>query len=393
MNLKEDKMYRRLFFLLLVGTLSVGCQTFHHQTLNIDIDKILLESNFAGFEDVDVESPEQIFALDAPATDFIAERLLPIDDQSERMKTLVRYIFERTDFNLLYKSSANTVASETFTNRAANCLSLTIMTHALANSAGLNVDFQEIIIPEYWTRQNGYSVLNGHVNLKFSRRAKPGKFSIANPSIEVDFDPLSPKEHFPANKISKQRVVGMFYNNKAAEALVEKQYVTAFAYLRASLMADQSFVSSWNNLGILYRMTGHYDQAEKTYKTAILIDEDYLQLQENLALLYQTRGREIEYQALISNVEDKRRSNTYYYFNLGQQANDKGEYREAINHFFEAVALDDDKHEFYFGLATAYAEVGDINNTKRFLRKAERVVKFDDWKNHYRSKLSLLSKS
>ncbi|MBT1450479.1 tetratricopeptide repeat protein [Glaciecola sp. XM2] len=367
-----------------------ACQNIHQSPVIIDINTLLLEEPFSGYKEVVIETPSQIFALNAAAETFVTKQLMPIDDQSERMQALVQYIFDRTDFNLLYKTHANTVASETFENRAANCLSLTIMTYALASSAELSVNFQEVVIPEYWTRQDGYSVLNGHINLKFYQKNKLGKFTVASPSIEVDFDPLSPKEHFPARKIDKARVIAMFYNNKAAEALVDKNYVRAFAYLNASLRTDDRFVSSLNNLGILYRIIGNFVQAETTYKTAIRINRDYLQLQENLAYLYASQGRFAEHRKLLEKVEEKRKLNPYYHFNLGQQANDKRKFQQAIKHFREAVALDDDKHEFYFGLATAYAEMGDFTNTRRFLQKAERTVKFDDWKSRYQGKLALL---
>ena len=48
---------------------------------------------------------------------------------------------------MLYRNSANTTANTTFNNRAANCLSLSIMTYALAEHVGLNATFYEVEIP------------------------------------------------------------------------------------------------------------------------------------------------------------------------------------------------------------------------------------------------------
>lgn len=382
-----------MIFFLIILLQTTGCTQLSSTQRSLDISPVLINEKFVSPKPITIEDKSTIFILHDEALNFVSKRLMPISDDSERMKQLVRYIFDRTDFNLLYSSSANTNASDTFDKRAANCLSLTIMTYALAEAAELNISFQEIIIPEYWTRQNGYSALNGHVNLKFSRANRPGRSAIAAPSIEVDFDPLSPKEQFPTRIISKQRVIAMFYNNKAAQALVDKNFARAFAYLKASFEADNFFIPSWNNLGVLYRLTGNTSLAEKTYKMALQINPNNLQLQENLAILYESTGRIVEHQQLMAEVEQKRASNPYYHFNLGQEANEQGKHKLAIKHFFNAVSLDDEQHEFYYGIAKSYAAIGDISSTKRFLRKAERSVSFDDWKQHYRNKLSMLAKS
>ena len=64
------------------------------------------------------------------------------------MEALIYGVFDRSKMNLLYRGDANTLASETFNNRAANCLSLSIMMYALATEAGFDVKFQEIMVPD-----------------------------------------------------------------------------------------------------------------------------------------------------------------------------------------------------------------------------------------------------
>jgi hypothetical protein len=42
----------------------------------------------------------------------------------EHIQALVQHIFSRSNLNLLYRAQANTVANQTFHNRAANSLSM-----------------------------------------------------------------------------------------------------------------------------------------------------------------------------------------------------------------------------------------------------------------------------
>ena len=113
-----------------------------------------------------VETEEQVFALSDEAKAFVDEAIKQEDDQRQQIKVLVAKIFDRSDLNLLYRGNANTVASDTFQNRSANCLSMSIMTYALASYAGFDASLQDIDIPEYWTRRDGFSLLNGHVNVR-----------------------------------------------------------------------------------------------------------------------------------------------------------------------------------------------------------------------------------
>ena len=54
--------------------------------------------------------------------------------------------------------------------------------------------------------------------------------------------------------------------------------------------------------------------------------------------------------------------------------------------------MENDKHEFYFGLAKSYAALGDVTTSEKYLRRAKRFAPFDDEKSRYQSKIDLLSK-
>ena len=128
--------------------------------------------------------------------------------------------------------SANTTAAETFENRAANCLSMSIMTYALAKEANLRVEFQDIKIPEYWTRKDGYSLLNGHVNLKLFPRVDPLVVRMFDSGLLVDFDPQDRRRSWPTRTVYSGTILAMYYNNKGADALVSNEYSKAYALLQ-----------------------------------------------------------------------------------------------------------------------------------------------------------------
>ncbi|MCF2949516.1 tetratricopeptide repeat protein [Paraglaciecola aquimarina] len=338
-----------------------------------------------------VESEQDIFYLDKVAKAFVRKTLSPKKRPSAQMEELVYAVFDRSKMNLLYQGGANTSANETFHTRAANCLSMSIMMYALAKEAGFDVNFQEIIIPEYWTRRNGYSLLNGHINLRIKPKVGQSLSSFTSAGYQVDFDPQVPRNSLPKKIVSKQDVVAMFYNNKGADALMKSNFIDAYSYFRAAILKKKNFESAWINLGILYRHMGYFPQAEQAYQYAIQLNAEALTAWENLAYLYSVTDREVQAQEIFSKVNRKRRNNPYYHLNLGEEQIERKNWDEALAHFKRALSLDRHKHETYYGLARVYLEIGELQQSERYLKQARNTASSKHWEETYQNKLSLLS--
>jgi tetratricopeptide (TPR) repeat protein len=354
-------------------------------------EQLLYDQGYFGFSEISIESEQQIFHLDDKAKAFVASTIEPMDNKADQMEALVNAIFDRSQLNLLYQGDANTNANDTFHSQAANCLSMSIMTYALATEAGFDVDFQEVMIPEYWTRRAGFSLLNGHINVRMLAPKQPNVFVLNRLSYQVDFDPQSSRRRLPKEVVSKQDVLSMFYNNKGADAVLRKDYVHAYAYFREALLVTPNFQPAWINLGILYRLSEYFSLAEKAYQHALVIDPDGLTALENLAYLYRLTGRDEDAEKILSKVEKQRNNNPYYYVNLGEEEMEQKHWDQALAHFRKALALDRGKHEVYFGLARAYFEIGELRQSERYLRLAKNKArnKFDE--DRYQSKLEFLS--
>lgn len=376
--------------IVVLCTLLVACQSTERKVTSAS-PTLLDDSLFPSYGLFPVETPEEIFYLDEEAQQF-AERAVYESSASEKnVKRLVKSIFGRSEHGVLYRNSANTTANTTFNNRAANCLSLSIMAYALAEHAGLKATFYEVDIPEYWTRRDGFSLLNGHINLRVSVPNEPLLVSIGSSYADIDFDPQMIQSDFPRNAVPKERVLSMFYNNKGADALVANSYSRAYSYFRAAATLSPSLQQSWVNLGVLYRMVGAYEQAELAYKHALTINDSHLTAWENLAILYIHQERDEEAKAITEMVEARRRSNPYYHFILGEQDYDEGKYARAIEHYQRALRIDDSRHEILFSLARTYHQLGDINNAQRYLEKAVRHSPNEQDRSRYMSKIAALA--
>ncbi len=351
---------------------------------------VLRDDLFPSYTLFEPESEEKIFALDEDAAEFVKSTQSPHDNYESNIRSLVDNIFDYSALGLKYRGSANSTASETFHMQTANCLSLSIMTFAMAEHAGFDAQFYEVDIPEYWTRRAGYSLLNGHLNLRITTPKEMNITRIKEDFVDVDFDPQAVREYFPRYKVSKNVVLSMFYNNKGAHALIANSYSKAYAYFRKAALLSPQLSQSWGNLGILYRKVDAYDAAEVAYERALELEEDNLTAWENLAILYRFQGRTEEANAIAAKVERRRDNNPFYHFMLGEEALADNDYDEALVHYRRAMRLDDSRHEIWFGLAKTYFQLGDISRAKAYIEKAARFAPNAQDESRYLSKLSTL---
>tara|TARA_R110000744_G_scaffold86057_2_gene168225 strand:- start:1552 stop:2724 length:1173 start_codon:yes stop_codon:yes gene_type:complete len=355
---------------------------------------ILQDDAFPRASDIRIESEKDIFRLDKEARAYVQKTVGRIKDPIERTETLARNIFERLDFDLLYRGDANTTANETFHNKTANCLSLSIMTYAMATEAGLGARFQDVKVPEYWTRREGVSLLNGHINLQIvPRERSSNSFYVYNKGYQIDFNPQTAKEHFIKTELSKNQVIAMFYNNKGADALLNNDRDRAYAYFAAALKVEPNFDSALVNLGFLYRVSKLYELSENVYLHALSSSPDNLTAWENLAYLYAHSGKPEQSAAILARVESKRLRNPYYHLDLGRRDFDLGKLQQALTHFNRALAIDGSRHEIFYALAKTYYALGEVVETERYLKKAKRKTKNLQEKELYQGELDLLTRS
>ena len=383
-------MNARLAVPLLLCIVLAACQSTDNQHVKA-APTLLNDSLFPSYTLFPVESSDEIFYLDEDAQFFAEQAVYEKSALQKNVKGLVKAIFDHSDQGMLYRNGANTTANTTFNNRAANCLSLSIMTYALAKHVGLQAKFYEVEIPEYWTRREGYSLLNGHINLRVQLPEDPNVVSIGGSFADVDFDPQTLRSYFPRIAVSEEKVIAMFYNNNGADALVANSYTKAYSYFRAAATIAPELAQSWVNLGVLYRMADAYEQAEAAYKHALSLNSENLTAWENLSILYRYQDRFEEAKTINQMVDTKRQSNPFYHYILGEQAFDNEEYEAAISYYLKGLKLDNTRHEILFGLAKTYFESGDITNAEQYLSRAIKHANNRQDKSRYQSKLSALA--
>lgn len=386
-------MNSKLCSLLLCFPLLLACQS--NQNLHVSQiysqQDLYLDYQYLSLEPIHIETEQEIFELDDGMRAMVQDKLINHYAAHQKARILLEHLFNDENIALSYDGNANVTAKQAYHNKTANCMSLTILAYALADEAGMNISFQEVDVPEYWVHNGQYSLLTGHVNLLVEESEDINKRVLwGEIATRIDFDPFVAKKNFPSHTIEKHTLLAMFYNNKGAEEMLNSNYSLAYQYLKKATITDNQFSSAWGNLGVLYKLSGHYAMAESAYNHAINLNNKNLTSLGNLALLLNKQERYSEAKPIENFIHNARVKNPYYHALLGNEAFFKQSYYQAIEHYKKAIQIDDEQHEFYFGLAKAYYKQDKLVLSTRAMKKAVLLTKTKDTKKQYIAKLNFL---
>ena len=284
---------------------------------------------------------------------------------------LIDALNNQHQLKLDYDGAMTRNAAQTFADRAGNCLSLVIMTAALARELGMSVQFQSVFVDETWSRSGGIHFTSGHVNLVVGRAFRDIKSHYDdNVHITIDFiEPVANRRH-RARPISQETVSAMFMNNRSAEALADGQVSEAYWWVREAIRQDPGFQSAYNTLGVIYRRNGNRAEAEQVLTYAMARDPANILLMSNLVMVFDDAGRVAESKALREKIEQKRPFAPFHFFTLGTEAMQAGDFKTARDMFTRELARDRYNHEFHFWLSAALARLGALAESKRHLSLA-----------------------
>ena len=284
---------------------------------------------------------------------------VPLSEQTD-------YLFRDALFTAPSAQTRN--AAQTFGERAGNCLSLVIMTSALAKELGLPVRYQSVFVDESWSRAAGMHFSAGHVNLTVGKRYHDVKSRVDdNVMITIDFNPPEINRSHHTWAITEATVLAMYMNNRSAEALARGQLDNAYWWAREAIRQDPTFESAYNTLGVIYRHHGNLTEAENAFRRSLGREPLNIQALSNLAMVLNDQGRVAEAKELTARLELRRPYPPFHFFNLGQAAMQAGDYKTARDMFAKEVDRDAYNHEFHFWLASAYYRLGEVNLSRKHL--------------------------
>lgn len=339
-----------------------------------------------------VIEPADIFAL----TESQAQAFLEFfDDPTHRHlgahERVMEYL-DRVGDDFDFHSDTRT-ASAALETHEGNCLTLAILTTALADLAGVEVGYQLVDSAPVFELTGSVVSKGVHVrSILYDPSWTPptaGGFLSVRPGIRVDYFPDG-TERFAGN-LSYPDYLAMYYSNVGGEALADGDLDTAFWYALESLAVSPDNVAALNTIAVVYRQAGDDAMAETVYRYGIDKAPRAVSLLRNYRILLTRQGRSAEADAIEARLSRLHDLNPFDWIVAGRQAYFEGEYREAIGHYRRAAEKAPYLHEAYHGMALAYLKLGDAERAETALRRALENSRRQATTSRYQAELAALA--
>jgi tetratricopeptide (TPR) repeat protein len=314
-----------------------------------------------------------VFALSPAMREYLEKDLSRSIVQLGRQRALVDALHSKAKLRLEYDAEITRNAAEAFDARAGNCLSLVVMTAALAKHLELPIAYQVLAGHETWSRSGDLSFVNGHVNITVAKRLVDRVAAYdADLQLRLDFGSIPAGRGQALQVVDEAMIVSMFMNNRAAEHLVRGAFDDAYAHAREAVLRDPSYPGAYNTLGVVYQRRGLAAAAERAYRAALARDSNHKPGLQNLARLLRAQGRGDEALPYETRLAALERDPPFSHFDRGVAAVRAGQYALAREQILRELQRDGDYHEFHFWLAQALYGLGDVEAARRHLDTAMR---------------------
>jgi Tfp pilus assembly protein PilF len=317
-----------------------------------------------------VPSPNLLFALDpAQQAAFLRAFHDPALADVPPHQRLAAYIEQRL-WQFRYDGATRT-AGDALAAGEGNCLSLALVTTALARLAGVEVGYQRMRDEPVFERQGRVVLAADHVRtLLFDPgyRAGPGDVVVQEPHIVVDYFP--DRRRRPGGRVTEHAVQSMYYVNLAGEAMAGERHREAYWLLRAALAQDPASAGALNSLAVLHRRVGNDAVVEAVYRHALRLHDDDLNLLGNYRALLAGQGRMGEVAELDRRLAALPVRNPYDLLERGDHAFRQQRPQLALEYYRQALERAPYLHEAYWRQAVVYAALGEPVRAEALLMTA-----------------------
>ncbi|WP_169528923.1 tetratricopeptide repeat protein [Simiduia agarivorans] len=355
-----------------------GCVTLHiEQPDQKIIAQAVSGALIPGFERRDIPSADTVSRLNDNMRSFVDEWAPASMTTNDKVKSLLRGLISSQGRAIQYRSDITLDAESTFEQAVANCLSFSILYASMAESAGLRVAFNKVEVPPLWGLREDSLTLTSyqHVNVIVEHLGYDQVVDINMQEYSVDY---------PQKRISKEKIIALFYNNNAVNAMDTGDYGLAMSYYRAGLALDWSASEIWNNLGVLHMRINEYDVAVELFKMALSLNTRELSAATNLVRVYQYRGEKEEADKVLRAVQGYQKNNPYFYYRMSVKKLDERNFNEALADINKAVKLLKD-HRFYYVRSRVLQAMGGYEESMQSLELAIQVATSEYYRLYYLS--------
>lgn len=325
------------------------------------------------------------FAVPPELQGFARKHTIGCPTVSTKVAALLKAFFappEEGGLGLTYDNSFTRTPMEAWTDRKANCLSMTALYVAACKSVGLDARYGESLRVSRWRRVGTVVRYERHV-VAVVPSGTMGQDLIA------DFLPEVRRDSQLIAAMSEHRVLALYHSNRAVELLEASQPAEALDHAHLAIQVDPALGVGWNILGVVQRAQGQEAEAEKSFLKAMEADPRDGAPCGNLETLLRAQGREAEAQVYRERGLEVRKRDPFFNAFLAEEALQENRWDEAERRIKQAIRLLPQEPDFYLIQARICLAQGQRKNAIKALQKAKKWA-MPEMQARYEAKISLL---
>lgn len=395
---KKGKLMRKLSRycqIILLTLIAQGCANSSLKTAAIESDpdvtapaiNTTLFSN--GKNDV-VDENEIFYLSDKQKNEFLTFYRRQLSIGVKPHKALSNFLDNRLN-NFVYYGETY-VAEQAMRLDKGNCMSLAILTTALANVVNLEVDYREVNSLPIFEKFENIVLSSSHVQAVIYDPTfveDKGYIYWRKPAVIIDYFPV--KTNRVSTKILKESLLAMYYINIASTALVDNDLNTAFANAQRAYKYNKNSPQVISLLGVLHRRAGDEKTSENFYRYGIDLNIDNLSLLTNYSVLLREQHRMKEFQKINDKIDTLFDPNPYTWLEQAFFAQRENNNRKAEKYFLKVIEMAPYVQQAYLGLYQVYSKLDKKNTARRILKDALKWAHEDDDRLLYKQKIYSLS--
>ncbi len=246
------------------------------------------------------------------------------------------------------------MASESLSQSTGNCLSLAIVTRALAKLVNVGTTFELARTEPIFQLQNNIQLTSQHIRSVVYVKEIRNTRQYVNPNNKIRIDYFPTLGSRTLRKVPKEEFFAMFYINRAAEAIINDQNDVAYWHLKEAIKLQADNTKAINMLGVLYRRIGNELAAERVFKYGLSLQTEQLELLNNYHKLLVKADRLDEASEVAKQLKNHKNNDPFNWIDLANAELKEKNYTNAIKYFNKAIELAEYLHQPYAGIAHAH---------------------------------------
>lgn len=286
----------------------------------------------------------------------------------------------------------NYSAREAMDNGGGNCMSLALLTYAVAKQIGVRAAFQVMhTAPMLLTVKADIAVTSDHVRTYLYEETERKVRSLFYFGKYVVMDYFPGRYDRAGQIIDEPQFIAMMYRNLAADALLANDLDLAYELLLSGVSYDKEYAPLINMMAIVHRRKGDEQTAEQLYQYGLDISESKISLLSNYYFLLSKQGNTAAASRIKEQLLQLEDTSPYDWYLIGQDALIEGDFESAEIYFSKFLKNTPYYHKAYFDLAKAQFALGKTSSATKSIQFALQYAQLPQSQQQYLAKLNWLN--